>query len=518
MWAGVWIKDFEKKLYNGNVSKKERSEIIKHPKNIKRRCKDNLAKAGRIRLGLWVAVVLIGAVAALASMGVLWVLTPKFRYFGFAWERKIEYGEEFAVDNGEVCFGTFISCEPLEMNASGEVNTGELGDYKVVYVARYEDREVVRETVVKVVDEMPPELELTELEGADGEEKRISVCPNGKIPPIELKANDNHDGDLTDRIQMEYDGKELVRISVLDESGNKTEKIVKGVVEDRIAPTIVLNGAEVKTIARGTVYDDEGAMAKDNCDEEVSVEMEGSVNVGTDGEYILRYVAKDEVGNETEKVRTINVVNPEDGNKIIYLTFDDGPGEYTGRLLDILAKYGVKVTFFVTGRGDDSLIKREYDEGHTVALHTNSHDYAYIYSSVDNYFTDLYAVRDRVKRITGYVPTLMRFPGGSSNTISAWYSKRIMSVLVGEVERRGFQYADWNLSSGDAGGASTADQVYDNVVSRLGDGRYIVLQHDVKGFSVDAVERIIQYGQANGYIFLPLTNDSPFLAHHGVNN
>jgi peptidoglycan/xylan/chitin deacetylase (PgdA/CDA1 family) len=93
-----------------------------------------------------------------------------------------------------------------------------------------------------------------------------------------------------------------------------------------------------------------------------------------------------------------------------------------------------------------------------------------------------------------------------------------MSVLVGEVERRGFQYADWNLSSGDAGGASTADQVYDNVVSRLGDGRYIVLQHDVKGFSVDAVERIIQYGQANGYIFLPLTNDSPFLAHHGVNN
>jgi peptidoglycan/xylan/chitin deacetylase (PgdA/CDA1 family) len=213
-------------------------------------------------------------------------------------------------------------------------------------------------------------------------------------------------------------------------------------------------------------------------------------------------------------------VDPNNGNRIVYLTFDDGPSDaYTNRLLDILAKYGVKATFFVTGSGDDALIKREFDEGHTVALHSSSHSYAYIYANVDNYFADLYAIRDRVQRITGYAPSLIRFPGGSSNTVSALYDggMKIMSYLTAEVERRGFNYADWNVSSGDAGGATTADQVFENVVYRLSEGRSVVLQHDVKGFSVDAVERIIQYGQANGYTFLPMTSDS-FMAHHGVNN
>ena len=500
------------------MNKKKKPERITHEKSRKERPKGNKRKNGRNRLKLWAAVVLIGIIAALVSMEILWILTPKFRYFGFMWEQKIEYEEEFGTENGEVCFGTFISCEWLQMDVSGEVNTEELGEYKVVYTVQHDGKEVVRETIVRVVDETPPELELIGLEETDSEERHISVCPSGKVPSIEMKANDRHDGDLTEKVKMEYDGEELVHISVSDESGNMTEEVIKGIVEDKIAPSITLNGTENKTIIRGAAYDEEGAIAKDNCDEEVSVDIDGVVNINVDGEYSLKYKAKDEAGNEAEKTRVVKVVNPETGNKIIYLTFDDGPGEFTGRLLDILAEYGVKVTFFVTGRGDDSLIKREYDEGHTVALHTNSHDYAYVYSSVNNYFTDLYAIRDRVKRITGYTPTLIRFPGGSSNMISAQYSKGIMSVLVGEVGRRGFQYADWNLSSGDAGGASTADQVYNNVVSRLGDGRYVVLQHDIKGFSVDAVERIIQYGQANGYIFLPLTSSSPFLAHHGVNN
>ena len=368
-----------------------------------------------------------------------------------------------------------------------------------------------------MVDTTPPELELADLDELEESERKVLVCPNGKIPQIKMKAEDRHDGDLTDRIETMFDGNGMVIIAVSDESGNRTIKTVVGLVEDALAPEININGLETKTIVRGSKYEDEGATAVDNCDGDVDVATEGTINTNEPGEYIIKYKAKDETGNENEKYRTVKVVSPEDSNRIVYLTFDDGPGEHTGRLLDILAKYGVKVTFFVTGRGDDALIKREYDEGHTVALHTNSHDYAYVYSSVGNYFADLYAIRDRVKRITGYEPTLIRFPGGSSNTISARYQRGIMSELVGEVGRRGFQYVDWNVSSGDAGGASTADQVYNNVVSRLGDGRYVVLQHDIKGFSVDAVERIIQYGQANGYVFLPMTAES-FLAHHGVNN
>ena len=165
------------------------------------------------------------------------------------------------------------------------------------------------------------------------------------------------------------------------------------------------------------------------------------------------------------------------------------------------------------------MILREYQEGHTVALHTNSHDYCYLYSSVDNYFADLYAVQDRVKRITGQESKIIRFPGGSSNLVSADCDGgiHIMSILVDEVQKRGFRYFDWNISSGDAGGTTTSDGVYNNVVSNLSDGKNVVLQHDIKGFSVDAVERIIQYGLSNGYEFKPII-ESSYGSHHRVFN
>ena len=203
----------------------------------------------------------------------------------------------------------------------------------------------------------------------------------------------------------------------------------------------------------------------------------------------------------------------------IYLTFDDGPGEYTAKLLDILKKYNVKATFFVTGYGDDAIIQREHDEGHTVALHTFSHKYNIVYSSVENYFNDLSQIADRVKRITGEDSKIIRFPGGSSNTVSAKYDGpiRIMSVLSQEVLARGYVYFDWNVDSNDAGNINSADTVYENVVTRLREGANVVLQHDIKGFSVDAVERIIEYGLANGYDFKALSMDSPAI-RHGINN
>ena len=203
----------------------------------------------------------------------------------------------------------------------------------------------------------------------------------------------------------------------------------------------------------------------------------------------------------------------------IYLTFDDGPGAYTAKLLDILKKYDVKVTFFVTGSGDDALIQREYNEGHTVGLHTWSHRYEQLYRNVNAYFDDLNLIHDRVQKLTGFDSKIIRFPGGSSNTVSSRYDggSRLMSTLTREVEKRGYVYFDWNVASGDAGNITTADGVYNNVVSHLQDGANVVLQHDIKDFSVNAVERIIQYGMANGYTFKPLTADSPTM-HHGVNN
>ena len=125
-----------------------------------------------------------------------------------------------------------------------------------------------------------------------------------------------------------------------------------------------------------------------------------------------------------------------------------------------------------------------------------------------------------MKRITGKESRLIRFPGGSSNTISQNYDGgiHIMSKLVDEVTKRGYVYFDWNVSSGDAGSTTSASGVYSNVINGLKKGgSSVVLQHDIKGFSVDAVEDIIKYGQSHGYKFSALDTSS-FTSHHGVNN
>ena len=288
------------------------------------------------------------------------------------------------------------------------------------------------------------------------------------------------------------------------------------IIADTTPPVIEMIGGDSLTMAVGDVLEEPKIIAYD--DSSVPrVEIENHVNITQEGEYKINYVATDDANNVTFAERDVKVIRP---TGRIYLTFDDGPSEFTAALLDTLNKNGVKATFFVTGYGDDALIKREYDEGHTVGLHSMSHNYSYIYANRDNFWADLNAVQDRVQNVTGQHTNIMRFPGGSSNMVSAVHDggQRIMSSLVNEVSEHGYSYFDWNVDSNDAGGAATADDVYNNVVSALGSGgEYVVLQHDVKPFSVDAVERIIQYGFENGFVFSRL-RESSFAAHHGVNN
>jgi len=291
--------------------------------------------------------------------------------------------------------------------------------------------------------------------------------------------------------------------------------------EDIEKPTIELIGSEYKNVYIGDNYQEEGVKANDNCDGDISSSYttEGEVNTSALGEYKLTYKVQDKAKNEATITRTVRVIE-RNKNGVIYLTFDDGPQEGTTNvILDILKEEGVPATFFVTCKGPDYLIKREYDEGHTVALHTCSHDYAGIYSSDDAFFNDLYAVQNRVKNITGYESKISRFPGGSSNTVSRRYSWGIMSRLTVEVQNRGFRYYDWNLSSGDAaGGYPTSDQIYNNVVNSLRKNRAnMVLMHDIKPYTRDALRRIIRYGKENGYRFEKITMDTEMVTQR-VNN
>lgn len=452
--------------------------------------------------------ILIGLLSLGLIFGIYFVFKTDFKIKNFKKEITFEYNSKYKNKYGNICYGNLLSCKKVKIKIDGKVNTKKLGKYKIKYTYLYKNKKLNLNQTVYVKDTTPPKVTINT--------KEVLVCPNNKIGNIDLKIKDNYDKEIKN-IKKTFDKeKNIVTIKVVDSNKNITTKKIKAKVEDKTPPEIKLNGNENVYIYVGGTYTDEGATATDNCDE-VSVETSNDINNTVAGTYHITYTSVDKNNNKAEIKRNIIVRNRPYGKRIVYLTFDDGPSEYTNKLLDILKKYNVKVTFFVTGKGEDSVILREYKEGHKIALHTNSHNYATVYSSVDNYFNDLNAISSRVERITGYKSKLIRFPGGSSNTVSRSYSRGIMSTLTREVQNRGYKYFDWNISSGDAGGTTTSDGVYNNVVTRLKDDYSVVLQHDTQEFSIDAVERIIKYGLENGYTFSVLDENSPG-AHHGVNN
>ena len=401
-----------------------------------------------------------------------------------------------------------------DVDVKGKVNTNKLGVYEITYKVKEGlfSKKVVRK--VKVVDKSAPVIKLVSNDD-------IIVCPGSTYKEEEFSAVDDYDGDVTSLVKVVQD-KDKITYSVKDKHGNKSTISRKIIYEDKTKPVIELVGSDVSYLYVGDKYNEVGYKASDNCDGDITdlVKVDNNINNNKVGEYKVTYTVSDKANNTYEVVRRV-IVSKRDSKGTIYLTFDDGP-KYgtTDVILDILKEEGVKATFFVTGYGPDELIKREYDEGHSIALHTASHDYSIVYQSVDAYFNDLGRVSDRVKRITGEETKIIRFPGGASNTVSRRYSPGIMSTLTTEVLNRGYRYYDWNVSSGDATSDPrvNSDVIYNNVVSRLSKDRVnMVLMHDVKPYTRDALRRIIRYGKENGYTFDKITMATEMIRQR-VNN
>lgn len=208
---------------------------------------------------------------------------------------------------------------------------------------------------------------------------------------------------------------------------------------------------------------------------------------------------------------------PQDGVRRIYLTFDDGPSTNTGRILDILAKYDVKATFFVIGKEEEeyqALYKRIVDEGHTLAMHSYSHKYDEIYQSVDSYAQDLSKLQEFLYDTTGVWCRFCRFPGGSSNTTSGVD----MHELIDYLEGQDITYFDWNISSGDASGSYIGvDAILRNCLAKLTEyNEGIILMHDAsnKNTTVEALPTLIERIQAmEGTIIVPITEDTEPIQH-----
>lgn len=342
-------------------------------------------------------------------------------------------------------------------------------------------------------------------------------------------AVDECDGDITSQVTVSGTvdghtyGTYVLTYTVTDSSGNVGEVKRTVQIADLTKPVISLGG-ELKTYIKvGTAYTDPGFTASDNIDGDITskVVVSGGVDTSKMGINTITYSASDSFGNTTTVTRKVyvyqqqavaNPINP--GNKVVYLTFDDGPSAHTARLLNILDKYGVKATFFVTNQfpSYQYMIGETHRRGHTIALHTLTHNYASLYASEEAYYQDLAGINNIVVAQTGVAPSIVRFPGGTNNTVSRKYCSGIMTALTQWISHFGYLYCDWNVSSGDAGGATSAAAVSNNVISGIQRHNVsVVLQHDIKSFSVEAVDDILFWGIQNGYTFLKMDNTTPMV-------
>ncbi len=409
-----------------------------------------------------------------------------------------------------VCKGTIFNKKgtPAEVSVEGQVEYDKVGTYELNYIATYKDTTATVSATVIIKDTKAPEITLVT-------NPEVYTNPSATYQEEGFTATDNYDGDITSQvIREEKDG--VVTYTVKDSSGNETVVQRTIVYKDTIAPVLTLKGAKSQSFYVGAKYSEAGFTAVDECDGDITanVVVEGSVNSQVPGTYTLTYKVTDSSGNVTSAKRTVTVKKPipATGDKVIYLTFDDGPCAYTKSLLDVLDKYNVKATFFVTGANPSyyNMIGEAYRRGHTIAVHTYSHVYKDIYKSFDAYWADFTKIKNIVVQQTGVEPWLVRFPGGTGNTVSRKHCKGVMTQIAQEMASRGYTYCDWNVSSGDAGGATTEQQIINNVINGCsGKKNCIVLQHDINKKSVNAVDDIIQWGINNGYVFKAMTPDSP---------
>lgn len=206
-----------------------------------------------------------------------------------------------------------------------------------------------------------------------------------------------------------------------------------------------------------------------------------------------------------------------ENSKKVYLTIDDGPSPMTDRILEILDSYNVKATFFVNGRTDEeslSAYKKIVAAGHSIGIHTYSHDYGSVYDSVESFANEVESLRSLIKETTGVDCKLFRFPGGSSTTLAKNTGIR---PLIDYLNQNGYTYFDWNVSSGDsAPGGLDKDQIVANVIGHVGDfDTPVVLMHDSqnKATSVEALPLIIENLLNMGYEICAIDENTTPVQH-----
>lgn len=195
--------------------------------------------------------------------------------------------------------------------------------------------------------------------------------------------------------------------------------------------------------------------------------------------------------------------------KVIYLTFDDGPaGKVTKNILDILKAESVPATFFIIGnqiKGQEDLIRRIYNEGHALGLHSMSHRRNSLYSSNEAFLKEMLQTQETINSIVGVKPNILRFPFGCNNNCY-----KISQSMVDLLHKNNLRIYDWNTDSGDGAHPNANPSVFIRN-SKSNKDYVILLMHCayMSKNSVKALPEIIKYYKGNGYEFKLIDENTP---------
>ena len=430
---------------------------------------------------------------------------------------EINIGDEYEEEGFDAKYcNKYLNVFCKDLNEYVNISERVVDNYKFInYSLNYKNNKKVITRKISYVDKESPEIKL--------EDDDNYYCNSSSFIEKGYSAFDNVDGDITNKVVKTLKDNKIY-YSVTDSSGNKKVIFRKIDYSDIEAPKISLIGADTIYLFLNQNYIEKGYTAVDNCDGNITnkVIINNNLDNTKEGEYEIKYTVTDSFNNISSLSRKIivykDISEVEKNGKVVYLTFDDGPGSYTEDILNVLNKYNVKATFFVTNQFSNyqDLIKKEYDSGHTVAVHTYSHNYKNLYKSVDDFLNDFNNINQIIYEQTGNYSNIFRFPGGSSNTISR-FNRGIMTELVIKTSELGYHYFDWNVDSLDTM-EKDPNKIFENVKNEIEKNEFsVVLMHDIKKANIESVEKIIKYGLENGYTFLPLDENSPQV-HHSINN
>ncbi len=265
------------------------------------------------------------------------------------------------------------------------------------------------------------------------------------------------------------------------------------------------------------IYSSDGGAADDESKTEETVIPEEAENAPTDEAALYKTPDISSFTNYSNMWVKKYTGEYEKNEKTAYLTFDDGPSENTEAILKILKDNNVKATFFVVPDNGETCARRlraVVEEGHVIGVHSYTHNYLTVYADENAFIDDFARAYDIIVNATNKKPWLYRFPGGSVNQYNRGCRDKIKEAL----DKRGFEYYDWNVDSDDWRGLS-AEKLCENVAadaSRFNNPVILMHDTDTRDNTVAALDKIIKDLKDQGYKFAPLTQQTEPI-QYGVN-